>query len=442
MAEYIEFMEEGEDYGMKFIEKIEPSSGSGKISVEVTQQVQITKPDGEVINDELKASKEFLIASRAFTLDVSDVYSVSPAENACGNFANELPHITLCKRTIPWEFKSSLGEPWLALIPLSGREYEEKDMTIAELKQNKEDIYFPVSAQPAVYLEKDTDLCHVIDMDKALFQKIAPRKGERSLLAHGKFLNLLQKTDETVKMDGYFSTVVGGRFVPTADTDAVKSTIHLVSMLGYDEPEKLPADCVRVRLVSLYHWSVFSRRDEEAGFVSLMKGLQCDVLRIDKANTLLQHGYVPPRHLFRSGESTVSLYRGPLVPFRAAGAKQKEEAAVEKIPATSDGALIFDRETSLFDASYSAAWQMGRLLTLRNKGVVAAIVKWRKRVETILLKRAASDFMNAKMKEEYSAKNLAEKAVKHMLYQLGNAREEADAERREGEVNIDEKMEE
>ena len=37
MAEYIEFMEEGEDYGMKFIEKIEPSSGSGKISVEVTQ---------------------------------------------------------------------------------------------------------------------------------------------------------------------------------------------------------------------------------------------------------------------------------------------------------------------------------------------------------------------------------------------------------------------
>ena len=173
-----------------------------------------------------------------------------------------------------------------------------------------------------------------------------------------------------------------------------------------------------------------------------MKGLQCDVLRIDKANTLLQHGYVPKRHLFRSGESTVSLYRGPLVPFRAAGAKQKEEAAVEKIPATSDGALIFDRETSLFDASYSAAWQMGRLLTLRNKGVAAAIVKWRKRVETILLKRAASDFMNAKMKEEYSAKNLAEKAVKHMLYQLGNAREEADAERREGEVNIDEKMEE
>ena len=83
MAEYIEFMEEGEEYGMKFIEKIEPSSGSGKISVEVTQQVQITKPDGEVINDELKASKEFLIASRAFTLDVSDVYSVSPAENAC-----------------------------------------------------------------------------------------------------------------------------------------------------------------------------------------------------------------------------------------------------------------------------------------------------------------------------------------------------------------------
>ncbi len=426
MGEYIEFREEGEDYGMKFIEKIEPSLGSGKISVEATQHVQITKPGGEVVRDELKASKEFLVASRAFTLDVSDVYSVSPAENACGNFANELPHITLCKRTLPWEYKGSFGEPWLALLPLAEGECEERDMTIAELKQKKEDIYFPVSAQPAVYLEKDSDLCHVIDLDKALFQNIAPRRVERSLLTHGKFLNLLQKTDETVRLDGYFSTVVGGRFVPTADTDAVKSTIHLVSMLGYDEPEKLSTDHARVRLVSLYRWSVFSKGDEEAGFVSLMEGLQCDVLRIDKDNTLLQHGYVPRRHLFRSGESTVSLYRGPLLPFR----KEGEQAAAKKIPVTSDGALIFDQEKALFDASYSAAWQMGRLLTLKNKAVAAAIVKWRKRVEELLLKRAASDFMDGKMKQDYSSRNLAEKAMRHMLCQFEKDQEEDEAKGR------------
>lgn len=429
MTEPVEYRTENEEYGMQFMEKITPPMNAGKITVSAVQQVEITKPDGSVVTDQLTAEKDFLIASRAFTMDVSDVYSVSPGDNACGNFTNELPHITFCRKTLPWEYETAFGEPWVALIPLTEKEYEEKDITIAELKQNREkDIYFPVSALPDIHMEKDSDICHVIDLDRTLFQNIAPRKGERSLLTHGKFLNLLQKTDETVKMDGYFSTVVGCRFVPPSDIDAVKSVMHLVSMLGYDDPEKLPDHYPKVRLVSLYRWTVFSKGDEKPGFVSLMENMRCDVLRVDKENELLQHGYVPKRHLFRSGESTISLYRGPLVPFPV----PQMETGGENPPATADGALIFDRDNALFDTSYSAAWQIGRLLTLQNKAVAAAIAKWRKNTEEVFLQKSALTFLAGKMNGAYSPETLAGEAVGNMLLQPGS-RPEAQNEEQKAE---------
>ncbi len=418
MMEDIEVRAGEEAYGMKFMEKIEPSFGDGKISVHAVQKVRITKEDGETITDKLTARKDFLVASRAFTLDASDVYSVSPGENACGNFSNELPHITFSRRTYPWEHQSAYGEPWLALLPLTEGEYEEREITVGELMgEEGEDVYFPVSAQPEIYMEKDSDICHVIDLDRELFEYVAPCRGERALLAHGKFLNLLEKTDETVRMDGYFSTVVGGRFVPSAGEDVLKCVIHLVSMLGYDDPGEIPGKCPKIRLVSLYRWSVFSGKREEPGFVSLMEGIHCDVFKIEKDNALLQHGYVPKRHLFRSGESTVSLYRGPLLPFEYE--KKKTEASAEKMPATADGALIFDRDTALFDTSYGAAWQLGRLLTLENKGMAAAVVKWRRQVERVLLRRSASAFLYQKINRDYSPEMVARLAAERLLCEVG-----------------------
>ena len=57
-------------------------------------------------------------------------------------------------------------------------------------------------------------------------------------------------------------------------------------------------------------------------------------------------------------------------------------------------------------------------------------MKWRKRVEELLLKRAASDFMDGKMKQDYSSRNLAEKAMRHMLCQFEKDQEEDEAKGR------------
>lgn len=422
MAHWIKVQTGDEDYGMQLIERIAPPLTNKKISVLAQQDIAITKADGSVVRDYLSMEKEFWIAGRAFTVDLADVYSVSPGDGDYGNFSNQLPHITLKKKTLPWEYETPDGEPWLALLTLTEAEHTAKDITIAELKRNEEPgIYFPASAQPKVYLEKDSDLCHVIDIEKEVFLNIVPQKGERSLLTHGKFLNLLEKTDKTLEMDGYFSTIIGGRFLPSGNGDTVKSVNHLVSMLGYDNPKKLPEDCKKVRLVSLYHWSVFSKSDEEAGFRSLMTGLQCGVMQIDTENELLSHGYVPKQHLFRSGESTVSVYRGALVPFPVSGEKVNWK---EHIPKTADGALLFKKETALFDASYSTAWQMGRLLTVQNKAVASAVARWRGDVEASLRKKSAKKFLRGKMEETKDAAELAKKGMEELLSRMGGETEE------------------
>lgn len=433
MNRILEVRSDEEDYGMKFIEKIEPPLANGTLSVDVTQDVEIEKEDGSKVADTITASKEFAVLSRAFTLAEEDVYSVSPGDNTHGNFSNQLPHITFKKRTLPWEYEAGEGEPWLALLAVTDKEYSDKDITIEELLQNKEEgVYFPVQAQPDCYLEKNSDLCHVIDLSRELFLGIVPRKGERALLAHGKFLDLLDKSDESVEMDGYFSTVVGGRFVPSESGEAVKSTIHLVSMLGYDDPDSIPDTYKRVRLVSLYRWSVYSMSEEKAGFCALMEGIDSGVMQLAGENERLRHGYVPKRHLFRSGENAVSLYRGPLAPYPV----PKLSVWEDNLPATADGALVFDRETALFDASYSAAWQLGRLLTLQNCAVAQAIVKWRKQTETLLRKRAEAVFLRTKCEDVHSPHNLARRGIEEMLVKMSGTEQDA------GEEKVYEEMEE
>lgn len=417
MEHWIEIQVGDEQEGMQLIDRIIPPLTNQKVTLHAQQDIEITKAGGAVVKDHPGADKEFWIAGRAFTMDTADVYSVSPGDGDSGNFSNQLPHITLKKKTFPWEYETSGGEPWVALLTVTEAEQLQKDISIAELKENKEPgVFFPVLAQPEVYLEKDSDLCHVVDLEKEVFLNLVPQKGERSLLTHGKFVNLLEKADEMLEMDGYFSTVIGGRFIPSGEGETVKCTIHLVSMLGYDAPEELPRDCKKVRLVSLYHWDVFSKNEGKTGFVPLMEQIQCDMLRINAENELLAHGYVPKRHLFRSGENTVSLYRGPLIPFPSSDQSMDWKG---HIPDTADGALIFCKETGLFDVSYSTAWQMGRLLTVQNKAVASAVVRWRKGTETTLRKLSAERFLGDIMEESKDPAKLAEKGVKGLLSGIG-----------------------
>jgi len=83
--------------------------------------------------------------------------------------------------------------------------------------------------------------------------------------------------------------------------------------------------------------------------------------------TALRLGYVPLGHELRHGDRTVSWYRGPVVPATT-------PARIRNfIFANADAALHFDEQTGLFDVSYAAAWQLGRLLALQSPEFARAL---------------------------------------------------------------------
>ena len=109
---------------------------------------------------------------------------------------------------------------------------------------------------------------------------------------------------------------------------------------------------------------------------------------IDLANGFLTQGYVPLPHSFRRGGKSVSLYRSPLMPGRP----------VEEVPDdfpvhAADRLLRYHNDYGLFDTSYAAPWELGRLLCLNNKRISLELYRW-KRTHIRLLKVMEQQYLH------------------------------------------------
>ncbi len=365
------------DEKMRFINFIKPDLTEGMYTVTVTQSV--TEPQAQ----NFSKSEDFYVSGKAYTLDINHVFNVSPSENECGDFSGLLPFITLDNKTFPWERKitDDIGTtpvPWVALIVISsGEKTEEKNIPISELlNQTPQGIFFPDKSKlPPITTEKDSDLCHIIDIPKELYQSIMPDYEDMSYLTHVRRVNLADTEDDIAAKDGDFSVVMANRFIPTGEDERLKSTVHLVSMLGI--PAEIPGGYDCVRLVSLYRWDVYSVKDHSETFHQLIDdlGRNTGIIGYDKSNEVLKRCYVPKKHMTRSGETTYSLYRPPFIPYA-----DKETDCSSKY--TADGHLIYDPQNGVFDVSYAAAFQLGRLISLNRRTDSRSIAAWRKSQKT------------------------------------------------------------
>jgi hypothetical protein len=136
----------------------------------------------------------------------------------------------------------------------------------------------------------------------------------------------------------------------------------------------------------------------------IIKNLSVSAISQSTDSDMLKRGYIPKRHILRTGENTVSLYRGPLVPMNIPNNNTASTA-------TADGALIYDESTGVFDTSYSAAWQLGRLLTLSSNIAATAVIKWRRNAEFRLNSINTAQTLNSKFGSEYSPQALVTAVV-------------------------------
>lgn len=173
-------------------------------------------------------------------------------------------------------------------------------------------------------------------------------------------------------MPGTSLAVVVANRLPAAGATSV---VHLVSMEGrYDGGRFQAGAGPTVRLVTLHSWS-FTCIDPDRSFKGLLHGLDAGPMRLAGTNPTAAYatlGFAPVPHLLRDGRTRTSVYRGPLLPGPPGG-------PAPPLPArASDQLLRWDPAAELFDTSYAAAWELGRLLMLSAGRVATALFGWKR----------------------------------------------------------------
>ncbi|OEU77780.1 MAG: hypothetical protein BA869_07575 [Desulfuromonadales bacterium C00003107] len=370
---------------IRFLQQKRPMLKAGVYDIGIDHEIIINKGLDKP-EDTISVSKKFAVRGERFQLDAGDIHSTFPPENAAGDFSRCLPHIVLKTDTLPWERSAGVSvkkeqTPWLALMLF----HEDEISKIVEGTRKLSDLSRPDEWLESKSGESLDDQCTILEVPEDLLGEIAPSVDDLAWLCHIRQVSNDRKEDTNDGHKSDFAVIIGNRLPEMGK----KNRVHLVSLEGYYDKERkewyAPVDG-RVQLVSLKSWD-FTSKGESHSFTDEMGELVPGVLKSPGAaddqlkDQILASGYTLLRHQMRQGDKTVSLYRGPLVPSSV--------PLTIKLPITcADEVVRLYQEWGLFDVSYAAAWQLGRLLALQNRDFSIALYQWKRerRLKTLIQK--------------------------------------------------------
>ncbi len=360
---------------IEFVQYHQPALEGGDYTIGVTQEVKESGIDEQFP----KLERQFSVLGPRFSLNLQDIHAVFPPDGSLGDHSNVLPHIIFNRSTLPWERQADDGSrrdvPWLALLLFDEGELPKENLSILPLK----DLVSQSSGSPkwpGIPPEKgqhDDDRITVIDVEKRLLDKILPSSNELAYLAH-----VRQGTDASGKVGDELGVVIGNRLPKRGGT----STMHLVSLEGRYNNDSFnnqgAGDNDKIRLVSLKSWR-FVCLDEKFSFKGLLTNLNREpsTLRLPKsdraeAELYLAQGKLALPHSLRKGGKTFSWYHGPL----ATGDNPSPDIALPVRAA--DELVRYNPANGMFDVSYAAAWELGRLLALQSKHFSVSLFNWKR----------------------------------------------------------------
>lgn len=349
----------------KLADYVRPAIEEGRYTI--TGRQDVTRP----VSETFQVQKEICIVANTRTLAGSDVFSVYPPPEQQGDFAGTLPFLVLNNQVYPWirRWRDDIDGrpvPWLALIVVAANEGAvETDVENAKLTGLKErGVFFPLKEREVTSC-RDDDNIHILTMPKQTYQDVMPAAEDLQWLTHAKFVDLSSTEDSLSQQDGWFSTVIANRFAPSLEGRSLKSTVHLVPVDGYLNGN-IPEDCDRVRLISIYHWNIYSEKTQDQSFTALMEGIGRNACAV-KDQSLKPH-------YLRTGEKTYSRYHSPLLPYHM----ERYDNLGGEERYTADGRLIYDAQNGILDISYSAAFNLGRMISLSRRTEAEKIAMWRR----------------------------------------------------------------
>lgn len=411
-----------------FYQNTLPPLGAGNYNLTVAHTV--SSKSGKIKKTTYENINDFAVLGPRFSLEPTNLSSFYPAENASGEYSNVFPHVCFSRDTLPWERSAGTipgleamadVAPWLSLlviaedeqsqikiqqvtlIDLLAKNYKTPDDQQGQLPEGYLYPGFPGDGHNELeYGQNWTDPCMVLDIPVGLFNSIAPAYADLPWLGHVREIQpantqsalYLQKlkTASTETSPPRLSTVIANR-LPEEGTNTLSCLVSFENWAPYLPGEdgaaskNLPAGTTTVRLVLLYQWLFYAVKQDQTFTGYLMNlnkkdGKYTDTLlqlpvnegttNEDKAiNAAFSMGYVPMNHHTRQGDHTVSWYRGPLLPF--------ENKGNIDIPVPGpDSATAYNPDTGMFDVSYAAALQLGRLLALQNNNFAETLYNWKR----------------------------------------------------------------
>lgn len=424
---------------VRFLSHVQPGLKDGSYSLAASQRISSTS--GSIAATEYPFENFFSVSGPRFSLNPSDVISMFPPPFSLGEYSSVLPHVVLSRPSLPWERSIDVSitdndPPWLGVVLFNEEDPPPKIMegrlldllpigkTTADGRagQLPAETYFPAfpllpdkSAPKLDYGESWDDKCWYVDIPAEQFNRIMPSADDLGWLAHVREIDLSKKSETYVRKLcqtasdpdplGKVAEVIGNRFA----LPGMNSSAHLVCLAGFGPvlpnssgQSNLPTGTAKVRLVSLKNWTYSS--------VSLdytFEGLLLNVNKPRSGDTLstlqvpfqstgragdvmvanaFKMGLTALDHKTRLGDRTVSWFHGPFVPFDLK----------TTVPFPGDVADQFTRynpDSGMFDVSYSAAWQLGRLLGLQSSGYSSALYNWKRDTTQTAIRRIEETFL-------------------------------------------------
>ncbi|MEO7216113.1 hypothetical protein [Mucilaginibacter sp.] len=356
----------------------------------VNAQVMVDTKGSSIPTQMPQAELSFTITAPRFSLDLALIHSTFPLAGSKGAYENAMPHIILTRKTLPWERvitrNTDEKRPWLYVLLLNEDELPKdavKEIKLKDVLTGASGLIVPAYPRLDEKEQKIEEKIKVLEIPGTLFKSIAPRSKELDFLAHTRQVDTTDRfnKDKELKKDndaGWLSVLAANR-LPTAGKT---NTAFLVSLEGHGDviDDKVDVTNRNIRLVVMKQWSF---KVEGASFASLLQKLnenaqpmQMEFKQLigkpisQAALKAINYGYTIINHDKRDGKKAVSWYRSPLVPI------QKPVPYLHSYQ-SADKAMRLDVETGVFDISYAAAWQLGRLLALENPGFSGAISDWK-----------------------------------------------------------------
>lgn len=378
---------------IEFLQYHRPTLPAGTYEITLTQTIGST--NSQIPSTTYTAARRFMVAGERHTLAPADIVSVFPPAGSLGDHSNVLPHVILNRSTLPWERRADPDDdstPWLALLL-----FDEAEVTFTTQIMTLGELTAPVNGTvkwPGLTLEmgqQASDHVTVIEVPKRVLSPMMPTKTDLAYLAH-----VRQATDAVGNLMGEETAVILGNRLPIRGAGSV---VHLVSVEGrYDDNGFLYQDAQDedlIRLISLKSWR-FTSTDPQQTFRGLLTQLNSlpGTLRLPDsghaaADVYLLQGFVPLSHTGRQGDQMVSWYHGPLLP----GLDELLETPLSNRVRAADELVRYYPAQGLFDVSYAAAWELGRLLALQSQMFATTLYCW-KRANAQQLKQAERQLLH------------------------------------------------